>query len=298
MIITEYDGSTIDDVKALFTQDQHETLDEYFSFLLEKEYLFLTETPELYPKIREQWESPYVITNSIIDADKNSTHDYEHIITNLDDLGCQSIEFRFFDEVTLEELEAITKAGDLGGIRGFQFIIPYNESITFEPYAEFLKKNQRVSNIIIHSTPPNGAFNNEDQGILFTEDRINSEHDCGRVCKTNFSCNQSFFFESKSYNNCLNRKLSIDKHGNIKNCPSMKKSFGKANEIPNFSTIANDTDFQKLWRTNKDQIAICKDCEFRYICLDCRAYTKDEHDNYSKPLKCNYDPYTATWQEL
>lgn len=296
-IITQCDGSSIDDVKAMFTEDQHETLDEYFDFLLGKEYIFLTETPELFPKIDEQWELPYLITNSIVDVDANSNHNYKHIIDNLDDMGCQSIEFRFFDEVTLEEIESIVMAGSMGGIRGFQFSIPYNESINLETYGELLMKNQRVTHILVHSTPPGGAFNNEDKAIIFTEDTIKSEHDCGRVCKTNFSCNQTFFFESKSFNNCLNRKFSIDKNGNIKNCPSLNKSYGKANDVANFATIANDPGFQELWSTNKDQIDVCKDCEFRYICLDCRAYTQDENNKYAKPKKCNYDPYTATWAD-
>ena len=50
-----------------------------------------------------------------------------------------------------------------------------------------------------------------------------------------------------------------------------------------------------LKNIKKDQISVCKDCEFRYVCTDCRAYTQNSGDQYSKPLKCNYDPYTATW---
>lgn len=46
-----------------------------------------------------------------------------------------------------------------------------------------------------------------------------------------------------------------------------------------------------------DQIHICKDCEFRHICTDCRAYIEDPDDIYSKPLKCGYNPYTGEWAE-
>jgi len=38
-----------------------------------------------------------------------------------------------------------------------------------------------------------------------------------------------------------------------------------------------------------------KDCEFRYICHDCRAHTQNE-EKYSKPLKCKYNPYEAIWE--
>ena len=28
---------------------------------------------------------------------------------------------------------------------------------------------------------------------------------------------------------------------------------------------------------------------------DCRAYIQDKNNIYSKPAKCNYDPYNAEW---
>jgi radical SAM protein with 4Fe4S-binding SPASM domain len=43
--------------------------------------------------------------------------------------------------------------------------------------------------------------------------------------------------------------------------------------------------FKNLWHINKDQIKVCKGCEFRYICTDCRAYVEDIDDKYSKPKK-------------
>ena len=55
--------------------------------------------------------------------------------------------------------------------------------------------------------------------------------------------------------------------------------------------------FKKYWNITKDSITKCKDCEFRYICTDCRAYITVPEDMYSDPLKCGYDPYTCKWAE-
>ncbi|GIV28548.1 MAG: hypothetical protein KatS3mg027_2362 [Bacteroidia bacterium] len=55
--------------------------------------------------------------------------------------------------------------------------------------------------------------------------------------------------------------------------------------------------FQKYWHIKKDEITVCKDCEFRHICTDCRAYLENPDDLYSKPLKCDYNPYTCQWEE-
>jgi hypothetical protein len=46
-----------------------------------------------------------------------------------------------------------------------------------------------------------------------------------------------------------------------------------------------------------DEITKCKDCEFKHICTDCRAYLENPDDQYSAPLKCGYDPYTCEWEE-
>ena len=37
-----------------------------------------------------------------------------------------------------------------------------------------------------------------------------------------------FYLESLRFNSCLNRKLSVDARGEIRNCPSMPASFGNA----------------------------------------------------------------------
>lgn len=95
-------------------------------------------------------------------------------------------------------------------------------------------------------------------------------------------------------NSCLNKKIAIDKSGFIKNCPSSRKIYGHITETKLIDVI--DEQFSSVWKINKDQIKECKDCEFRYICTDCRAYLKDSCDIYSKPEKCKYNPYEGIWE--
>ncbi len=74
----------------------------------------------------------------------------------------------------------------------------------------------------------------------------------------------------------------------------MKKIYGHIAK-DNILDILKNKDFQKVATIRKDDIEICQDCEFRYICMDCRAYTLDENNGFSKPKKCNYDPYQNKW---
>lgn len=124
---------------------------------------------------------------------------------------------------------------------------------------------------------------------------------CGCINLNNLNINRSFYIEALNYNSCLHKKISIDYEGNIKNCPSMVKNFGNIKQTSLRKALLNN-DFKEYWDVNKDEIEVCKDCEFRYVCTDCRAYTEKGEDNLgtinlSKPLKCGYDPYTGVWND-
>ncbi len=128
---------------------------------------------------------------------------------------------------------------------------------------------------------------------MFLKQLLISDKDCGCISPSYFSINLPHILGAKNSNTCLNKKISISTDGLIKNCPSMEHSYGMIDNT-DMSTILKLKKFQQLWGLKKDSIEICKDCEFRYICSDCRAFTHNNQIN-SKPLKCNYDPYNATW---
>ncbi|NGX53002.1 MAG: Antilisterial bacteriocin subtilosin biosynthesis protein AlbA [Candidatus Anoxychlamydiales bacterium] len=48
---------------------------------------------------------------------------------------------------------------------------------------------------------------------------------------------------------------------------------------------------------SKDNIQTCKDCEYRYACLDCRPDANGS-DLDQKPWYCLYDPYIANWENI
>ena len=81
----------------------------------------------------------------------------------------------------------------------------------------------------------------------------------------------------------------------------MPQSHGNVNNIK-LNEIIQNNNFNKFWKITKDQIEICRDCEYRRICTDCRAFTEktkinDQGIDISKPLKCGYDPYSGIWNE-
>ena len=75
----------------------------------------------------------------------------------------------------------------------------------------------------------------------------------------------------------------------------MSVSYGHI-KTSSLKNVLAQTDFSKYWKIKKDDVLVCKDCEFRYICTDCRAFINNPNNLISKPSKCKYDPYSAKWE--
>lgn len=75
----------------------------------------------------------------------------------------------------------------------------------------------------------------------------------------------------------------------------MKESYGNIRDTTLLEALEKPG-FKKYWNINKDQVEVCKDCEFR-IAADCGAYLEDPDNIRSKPLRCGDNPYTCKWEE-
>ena len=297
-ILTEHRGRSVEAIKSHYHHQYDEEIDEYFAFLLREELGFWSDDPGSFPDLDLSWDPPERITNAILDADPGSAHDYPAILRQLDDLGCKALEARFFHGCRLGELSAVLAAAGGGRLRSIELVAGYGEELTPEALESLATAHQRVSGILIHSAPAwrrrRWTFERLGTSLEYVTEAIDGPRCCGKIHPGQLAVNLDTFVEAKRFNSCLNRKLSIDARGEIRNCPSLPRSFGNVREVSLHSALAH-RDFPALWSINKDQIAVCKDCELRYVCTDCRAYLLDGADLYSKPSTCTYDPYTATW---
>lgn len=301
-IISLFPEMNIFSIKEKYNNKFDETINEYLDFLLENEFGFYCSKDELafFPDLNLEWHYPAKITNAIIDLNKSSCYSLLNVFQQLELLNCKDIQIRIFDIIDYNQIEKIISYSDGTRIKSIELLICFNENITNKDLFVISKKYTRVKSIIIHSSHKDEIIIDRQRRyaipIQYRKQKITSELDCGRVTVKDFCINNEMFTESLKFNTCLNRKISINTEGEIKNCPSLKKSFGNIKYVK-LKDVCKIDEFKKLWVTNKDKIKVCKDCEFRYICTDCRAYTKDEDDIYSKPMKCGYDPYNATFNE-
>jgi SPASM domain peptide maturase of grasp-with-spasm system len=284
------------------SREHHDILKDYFEFLLEKELVFeLSNISDLdnFPPLNLDWNYPSSISNAIIDVSKDYNHDYSLEFAQLEDLGCRHLQIRFYRTPSIDELELISDLIYGNNFISIQCLFPYDIAI-LNTIRDIIDNNIKFSSIILYGAPFDKII--YDSGgygvgtILSTMDNIFDESNCGCIHHKYFSVNIENFTESMSYNTCLNRKIAIDKNGYIKNCPSMQKSYGHVDNTT-ISDVLKNLKFKALWEINKNRIEKCKDCEFRYICTDCRAYTENPNDIYSAPLKCGYNPYKGEWDD-
>jgi SPASM domain peptide maturase of grasp-with-spasm system len=296
-ILTKFKGLPAPEIKRHFTQQGGKIIDEYFNLLVEQGYGWWCEEPGLFPEMDLSWRRPETVTNAIIDATHRSNHNYQDIFSQLEELGCQAVQVRAYDPLSFEQLEIILLAAERGRLRHLELIIGFQPELTIDSLIEFCKRHQVLSGVIVHSSPYRSRSLAGLLPIPIVFDAYSVTPDsCGEVSSGYFSPCLQHFTEALQFNTCLNRKISVAADGEIRHCPSMKDSLGNIRHT-SLASAVNDPRLVQMSRITKDQVEVCCDCEFRYVCTDCRAYTRESGNPYSKPAKCSYDPYTATWKE-
>ncbi len=272
-------------------------VDEYKSFLLENEMIFECPENELdnFPPISTSFFKPYVLTNAIIEISKLIEHKIKEIKESFDEFGIQDC-FLMFYEDDKALLSKIMEEFSDSRLISVQILYPFRNKVNFK---SIKTKYQRITKLIFFNSPYEKTLEGL-PSIVHTKRNISSFKHCGQI-RNYFVANIDSFLESLNHNSCLHKKISIDRYGNIKNCPAMSESYGNIQNIPLNEGYMKEG-FRKYWNLTKDEIEVCKDCEFRYICTDCRAFTERTHFNKnnidkSKPLKCGYDPYKSQWED-
>ena len=240
------------------------------------------------------------INELLVDFACNSNIDIQldSIISFLNNNRIECLQLRFYYSITFDELILLAKSLYASNISTIQLILPFDSITCTDNLSLLFNVNNLISTFYLYNFPQNLQSVNENVNftVYCIENKILSEKCCGLISPFYFKINRRLYIEAQQHNTCLNRKISIDVNGEIKNCPSMEKSYGNIKDTTLAEAIEKPG-FKDLWDINKDKIHVCKDCEFRYICTDCRAYIENPEDIFSKPLKCGYNPYTAEWEE-
>jgi len=235
-----------------------------------------------------------LITDCILELSALSGWDVKRFLAEINKLGVKFLEVRFLDFISFENYCGILQdALQDHSIEFLHLLLPFDqqlESMVTGTLPAFTRLSQLTIYNAVHTFETTGLPFKVDFSTQGSIDRSG----CGCIDPAFFSYNVLNYYSNQKKNSCLSHKLSIDQFGEIRNCPSKKESFGSVSTLDLEATVQLET-FRKEWHITKASILVCSDCEFRWMCSDCRVFIQDEANPLSKPAKCGYNPYINKW---
>lgn len=293
-------SNTISEIKNLFNNDLNTGIDHYFKYLSKIDYGFFLNNIENFPELDLDWNSPLRVENAILEINEDCQYDFNSAIKELSKLGCASLQIRINKSNVNSILFNILDATRMSRIKNVEILLPeflFEDSLT--NYLEDIET--RISFILVHSVADENLVKKiyknsryyKDNRLIFTSKAIvNTTTDVIKI--ENFIINMDFFCEAQKYNVALNRKVCIDNEGNFKNFLAHNNTYGNFKN-GSITKLIQNSDFTRKWFINNDSIEVCKDCQFRYICMD---NSDVEFDGFSwkKINQCSFDPFTNEWK--
>lgn len=122
------------------------------------------------------------------------------------------------------------------------------------------------------------------------------KHKTLQVTENIFSIGYITFRRLRSMNVISNR-LFIQRNGDI--FPCWHETKNRMGNIKGHSIVAmvESEEVQKIWTLTKDHIEKCKNCEFRYACLNSQIFRKSVNKYSSQPMNCFYNPDKGEWEK-
>ena len=295
-----YNDYKYTDITTIASDETFESKESYFKMLdyfIKNDFGILTDNLETLPDLSMEYDSPYLVTNVVVETDSNTKQDLMFEIVGILSKGqVQAVQINDHGQMTLSQLERL---GDIISNSQIECIHVYTlySQIEILKLRNFIMENSRFRSVVFMGSPEDNCIEIEEMGFARLEYKTNiiDFSSCGNVSKDLFVYDSNHFFEAHTYNTCLNRKVYISLNGFVRNCPLMNNDFGNIRQL-SLRDIVNLPGFQVLWRICKDRIDVCKDCEYRFVCTDCRYYIKDKNNITSQPSKCKYNPYIGKWE--
>lgn len=291
---------SIEDLIDSFDEESREIAREYVDLLVHKEFGFITKKDwdRDFPALSYRHQDYDRISNMFIELKDLAI--LKIIKRSIANLEVKHLVIYCREKLSSDDFIHIDKEFDNSPLQSIEVFSPYHNGID-AAFCEHLDlTTERIHSLVFYSCPE--APFEQKKGFRFSLNFSGQDlkiSSCGKVDLQYFNTNQPKVLEAMNFNSCLHKKMGIDIDGTIKNCPCMQQGYGNINEKSLEDALAHP-DFKKYWNLTKDNIAVCRDCEYRYVCTDCRAYTERSHVreglDTSKPLKCGYDPYTGKWE--
>ncbi|HSH64698.1 MAG TPA: hypothetical protein VLB84_02635 [Bacteroidia bacterium] len=245
-----------------------------------------------------KWKSPALITNTVLELSQYNglleIEPFEHVMKLLERILCKHILLRINNYVSPELLKGLLQVVSLSSIQSIQLVLPFDKKYYTDDFGSFIMRQPKVKWLVFEKSP--FKKNLENKIFFCTHSVKNSE----KKSVEQFVTNLFLFSESQLHHTYFNRKLFIGSKGEIKNAPECAEIHGWIQDVEHtheLIKVIKTAAFQKLWYVIKERTEVCKDCEFRYMCIDNRIPLQRDNGYWYHEQACNYDPYSGLWKE-
>jgi len=242
------------------------------------------------------WRAPAQITNAVVDIDRQSVWGPSHVRV-LCAVQCHYVQFRILERLEYSWVVDILNSFDRSHVDHIQLLLPASYADDREWMQSLLDQHPRLNSIRVYGVPQTGERYSD--AIMRPIIWMGSSLDEYGPAKERMVITMTLFCESQSRHNYFNRKLHIAKDGAIGNAPETSGRFGNMNDIRDgqeMIAIVERPEFQTYWRVSKEMIDVCKECEFRFMCMDNRIPQPRASETWFHEKECPYNPYICKWK--
>jgi SPASM domain peptide maturase of grasp-with-spasm system len=292
--VRRIDGMKLSEFNKLKEDRQ---LGEYIDFLKKKEILFFVNETEsvCFGEMNFEYDSPSDAHTVVIEMDDTIPFDLPDFLIKTKNTGLENAVFFATQPLPILYIHNILKFFQLTRFQQIEIICRYDTRVEPASYFQLFHSAPRLRKLSLHSAPNDHIYHaGGESARLFTFSESLARYPDPIVDYGYFKINVPFFTEALLSNPFYNKKIFIDATGRLKNAPYSKESFDLVDEI-NVEEVIKQDRFRVLWQTRKDNIDVCKDCEFRYMCMDSRIPCVGHEGRLYHETDCNYNPYICKW---
>jgi hypothetical protein len=245
-----------------------------------------------------KWMNPSLITNAVIELSSENgllmKLNFDRLVHYLEKLLCKHILLKISERISFEQVKLLMDAVAHSSIHSLQLVLLFDEHYHTNDFGMFIIENPKIKWLIFELSPFQKNLENK---IFFYKGRLRPSE---KKSLEQFVTNLFLFSESQLHHTYFNKKLFIGNKGEIKNAPECTDVYGNILEIDQYQQLLDvitTPAFQKFWYVTKERSEGCKDCEFRFMCIDNRVPHLKKNGYWAHVRECNYDPYSGKWSE-
>lgn len=269
----------------------------YIDKLVEDEWGLLTSKAiaDLFPPLNLQWKHYAEITNAVIDLNGDLgeiDYFFSYVLPQFEALTCKAFQVNFLSQINFENLLNFLKRFDDTQVHFLIVHLPY-VLLTQEETEALYNIQPRLNFLCYYACPRSLNSKIKNEKSYYSGKDISARKN-NLISTDYFVINLSFFTESQRFNTYYNKKLSIDVNGCIKNVPEQIHDYGNI-KSRRLDEVIESHKFRSFWNVHKGLIDVCKDCEYRHMCVDSCNLIKRNDGTWFRSKECNYNPYISKW---